>query len=190
MNVPVPEQPTPEALPSPSETEVLDAIEHSVRTTTQAEGYQPLSTIGSHLKAQWNASTPSDYGCKTLLQLIERYPERFNVKGSVPAHQGRSHVWIRLAAEPKRKEGGGDKPTPPTKPTPRLMMVKEFDRLCESLGEWLEVHPCNGSLRKTRQWLRRRDFLSLEGNTKRLKQLGGYCDCEVLLNVAGNWTEA
>lgn len=62
------------------------------------------------------------------------------------------------------------------------MTVKEFDRLCESLGEWLAVHQCDGSLRKTRQWLRRRDFLSLEDNTKLLKQLGGYCDCEVLMN--------
>ena len=190
MDDPTPDLPISASSAFPTEAEVLDAIERSVRMTTKAYGYQHLGMIGTHLKAQWNAFTPSDYGCKTLLQLIERYPERFKVKWSAPAHKGRSHVWIRLAAEPKRKEGYGDKPTPPPKPKPRLMTVKEFDRLCESLGEWLAVHQCDGSLRKTRQWLRRRDFLSLEGNTKLLKQLGGYCDCEVLMNVAGNWTEA
>lgn len=190
MDDPIPELPISASSASPTEAEVLDAIEHSVRTTTKAYGYQHLGLIGTHLKALWSTFTPSDYGCKTLLQLIERYPERFKVKWSAPAHKGRSHVWIRLAAEPKRKEGYDDKPSPPPKPKPRLMTVKEVDRLCESLGEWLAVHQCDGSLRKTRQWLRRHDFLSLEGNTKLLKQLGGYCDCEVLMNVAGNWTEA
>ena len=172
---------------APTEAEVLDAIEQSVRATTKAYGYQHLGMIGAHLKAQWSAFIPSDYGCKTLLQLIERYPERFKVKWSAPAHKGRSHVWIRLAAEPKRKEGyGGATPNPLPKPKPRLMTAKEFDRLCE----WLDTQPgCDGSLRKTRQWLRRRDFLSLEGNTKLLKRMGGHCDCEVLMNVMGNWPE-
>lgn len=172
---------------SPTETEVLDAIEHSVRMTTKAYGYQHVGMIGTHLKAQWSPFTPSDYGCKTLLELIERYPERFTVKWSAPAHKGRSHVWIRLAAEPKRKEGYGDAPAPLPKPKPRLMTTQEFDRLCE----WLAAQPkCDGSLRKTRQWLRRRDFLSLEGNTKLIKRLGGHCDCEVLMNIMGKWPEA
>jgi len=150
-------------------------------------GYQHVGMIGAHLKAQWSTFTPSDYGCKTLLELIERYPERFTVKWSAPAHKGRSHVWIRLAAEPKRKEGYGDAPAPLPKPKPRLMTTQEFDRLCE----WLAAQPkCDGSLRKTRQWLRRRDFLSLEGNTKLIKQLGGHCDCEVLMNIMGKCPEA
>lgn len=174
---------------SPTEAEVLDAIEQSVRRTTKAYGYQHLSTIATDLREHFGGFEPSDYGCKTLLQLFERYPERFKVKWSAPAHKGRSHVWVRMAAEPKHKEGYGDTPAPPPKPKPHLMTVKEFDRLCESLGEWLDVHQCDGSLRKTRQWLRRRDFLSLEGNTNLLKQLGGHCDCEVLMNVAGNWLE-
>jgi hypothetical protein len=160
---------------SPGESEVLDAIERSIRKTTKAYGYQHLGVIGTDLKAQYSGLKPSDYGCKTLLQLIERYPERFKVKWSAPAHKGRSHVWVRLAAGPKRKEGYADKPVPPPKPKPRLMTAKEFGRLCE----WLELQPsCDGTLRKTRQWLRRRDFLSLEGNTQRLKRLGGHCDCE------------
>lgn len=189
MNDVTPELPISESPTPPTEADVLDAIEQSVRMTTKAYGYQHLGVIGTHLKAKWSTFNPSHYGCKTLLQLIERYPERFKVNGSAPAHKGRSHVWIRLAAEPKRKAGYEDKPTPPPKPKPRLMTVKEFDRLCESLDEWLSVHQCDGALRKTRQWLRRRDFLSLEGNAKRLKQLGGHCDCEVLTNVVGNWTE-
>ena len=67
------------------------------------------------------------------------------------------------------------------------MTTQEFDRLCE----WLAAQPkCDGSLRKMRQWLRRRDFLSLEGNTKLIKRLGGHCDCEVLLNMMGKCPEA
>ncbi|MBL8166368.1 MAG: DUF2695 domain-containing protein [Anaerolineae bacterium] len=189
MNDPIPEMPISVSPTPPSEAEVLDAIEQSVRRTTKAYGYQHLSTIGTHLRAQFSVFSPSDYGCKTLLQLIERHPDRFKVKWSAPAHKGRSHVWIRLAGEPKRKEGYSSKPTLPPKLKPRLMTVREFNRLCESLGEWLEAHQCDGSLRKTRQWLRRRDFLSLEGNTKLIKQLGGHCDCEVLMNVIEKWSE-
>jgi hypothetical protein len=144
------DQPVPTDSPLPSEAEVLNAIEQSVRRTTKAYGYQHLSTIASHLREQFGVFDPSQYGCKTLLQLIERHQDRFKVKWSAPAHKGRSHVWIRLAAEPKRKEGYGDTPAPPPKPKPRLMTAREFERLCESLGEWLDVHPCDGSLRKTR----------------------------------------
>lgn len=185
----IPDLPLSPPSSHPTEAEVLDAIEQSVRKTTKAYGYQHLSTIAAHVREQFNVFDPSDYGCKTLFQLIERYPDRFTVKWSAPAHKGRSHVWIRLAAEQKRKEGYGDIPTSPPKPKPRLMTVKEFDRLCESLGELLAVHQCDGSLRKTRQWLRRRDSLSLEGNTKLLKRLGAHCDCEVLTNVMGKWAE-
>ncbi|MBK8027761.1 MAG: OST-HTH/LOTUS domain-containing protein [Chloroflexi bacterium] len=58
--------------------------------TTKAYGYQHLGMIGTHLKAQWRSFTPSDYGCKTLLELIERYPERFKVKWSARPHKRRS----------------------------------------------------------------------------------------------------
>ncbi len=179
------ETPVPPSSP-PTETEVLDTIEQAIRRTTKAYGYQHLSTIATALREQFGVFEPSDYGCKTLLQLIERYPEHFKVKWSAPAHKGLSHVWVRLATEPKRKEGYGEKPAPSPKPKPRLMTVTEFDRL----SKWLEAHPgCDGSLRKTRQWLRRRDFLSMEGNTKLLKRLGAHCDCEVLMNVEGKWPE-
>jgi hypothetical protein len=80
------------------------------------------------------------------------------------------------------------------------MTAKEFTRLCEWLDGPKGCHfrpdpnspgemtwNCDGSLRKTRQWLRRRDFLSLDANLKLIRKLGGHCDCEVLFNVAGNW---
>jgi hypothetical protein len=171
------------------ETDILDVIEQIVRMTKKAYGYQHLSTIGSYLHTHYPDFSPANYGCKNLLQLIERYPERFKVKWSAPAHKGRSHVWIRLATEPKRKEGYAEtNPSPlPTKPKQRLMTGKEFDRLCQWLSDAGVLNRCDGSLRKTRQWLRRRDFLSLEANSKLIHKLGGHCDCEVLFNVAGNW---
>jgi len=174
-----------------SESSILDAIEQIIRMTKKAYGYQHLSTIGSHLRTHAPSFDPTAYGCKNLLQFIERYPERFKVKGSAPAHKGHSHVWVRLATEPKRKEGYEDtKDTipSPTKPKPRLMTDKEFDKLCLWLDEIRITDKCDNSLRKTRQWLRRRDFLSLEANSKLIKKLGGHCDCEVLFNVAGNWS--
>ncbi|MDX2139592.1 MAG: DUF2695 domain-containing protein [Chloroflexota bacterium] len=172
-----------------SESDLLNVIEQIVRMTKKAYGYQHLSTIGSYLRTHYPDFSPANYGCKSLLQLIERYPERFKVKWSAPAHKGHSHIWVRLATEPKRKEGYTDtNPTPPSvKPKPRLMTGKEFERLCQSLGEAGVVDRCDGSLRKTRQWLRRRDFLSLEANSKLIRELGGHCDCEVLFNVAGSW---
>jgi hypothetical protein len=172
-----------------SETDLLDIIEQVVRMTKKAYGYQHLSTIGSYLHTNYPDFSPAHYGCKNLLQLIERYPERFKVKWSAPAHKGRSHVWIRLATEPKLKEGYAEtiSTPPPSKPKPRLMTGKEFNRLCQWLNETGAADRCDGSLRKTRWWLRRRDFLSLEANSKLIRKLGGHCDCEVLFNLAGNW---
>lgn len=175
-----------------SEEALLDEIESCIRMTKKAYGYQHLSAIGSYLRTNHPDFSPANYGCKSLLQLLERYPERFRVKWSAPAHKGRSHVWVRLATEPKRKEGyvnPDGKPEPSVKPKPRLMTEKEFDRLCLWLSEAGMPDRCDNSLRKTRQWFRRRDFLSLNGNVKLLRKLGGYCDCEVLFNVSGNWPE-
>jgi len=174
-----------------SESTLLDEIEHSIRMTKKENGYQHLSAIGSYLRTQHPDFSPANYGCKNLLHLIERYPERFRIKWSAPAHKGRSHVWVRLATEPKRKEGyinPDTQPEPtPVKPKPRLMTAKELDRLCLWLSEAGMPDRCDGSLRKTRQWLRRRDFLNLNGNVKLIRKLGGHCDCEVLFNVSGNW---
>ncbi len=168
----------------------------------RAYGYQHLSTIGSILRESYSDFSPAHYGYKKLLDIIEVHPERFKIKWSAPAHKGRSHVWGRLASEPKRKEGYANSAEIPQSPKPRLMTTKEFTRLCE----WLDgpkgchfrpdpnnpgeiIWNCDGSLRKTRQWLRRRDFLSLKGNVKLIRELGGFCDCEVVFNVRGNWPE-
>jgi hypothetical protein len=174
-----------------NESELLDVIEQVIRMTKKAYGYQHLSAIGSYLRAHYPDFSPASYGCKNLLQLIERYPERFRIKWSAPAHKGRSHVWVRLATEPKRKEGYADtkKQAPAIQPKPRLMTTKEFDRLCLWLSEKGVVDKCDGSLRKTRQWLKRRDFLNLNRNINLVRELGGHCDCEVLFNVRGNWVE-
>lgn len=176
-----------------SETALLDEIECCIRLTKKAYGYQHLSTIGSYLRANYRDFSPDHYGCKNLLQLIERYPERFRVKWSAPAHKERSHVWVRLATEPKRKEGYANLDTRAeltlVKPKPRLMSTKEVEQLCLWLSATGMLDRCDGSLRKTRQWLRRRDFLSLNGNVKLIRKLGGYCDCELLFNVSGNWPE-
>lgn len=176
-----------------SEDALLDEIEYSIRMTKKAYGYQHLSAIGSYLRTQYPDFSPANYGCKNLLKLIERYPERFRIKWSAPAHKGRSHVWVRLATEPKRKESylnPDTQPEPtPVKPKPRLMTAKELNRLCLWLSEAGMPDRCDGSLRKTRQWLRRRDFLNLNGNVKLLRKLGGHCDCEVLFNVSAKWPE-
>ncbi len=90
---------------------ILDVIEKVVRATKKAYGYQHLSVIGSYVRQHYPDFTPAAFGCKTLLQLIEKHPERFKVKWSAPAHKGASHVWIRLSTEPKRKEGYARKET-------------------------------------------------------------------------------
>ena len=186
------------------ESELLDTIEQIVRTTKRAYGYQHLSTIGSGLRERYPDFDPRHYGYKKLVDLIDACPERFKLKWQSPARKSGSHIWVRLAAEPKRKEVYSTQEEEPKrpKPEPRLMTQKEFARLCDWLygpqGCYFRPHPndtnemtwrCDGSLRKTRQWLRRRDFLSLNGNSKRLRALGARCDCEVLFNVQGRWHE-
>lgn len=173
-----------------SEATLLDAIEGIARMTKKAYGYQHLSTIGSVLRERFPDYSPMHYGYKKLLDLIEAHPERFIIKHSAPAHKGKSHIWVRLATEPKRKEGyeNQDDTPPPVKPKPRLMTTGEFDRLCLWLSDAGMPDKCDGSLRKTRQWLRRREFLSLKANVNLLRKLGGYCDCEVLYNVSGEWS--
>lgn len=106
---PKPVQPVPPDPPLSdySEEDVLDAIEAVVRATTKSYGYRHLSDIASYLRLAFADFQPARYGCKKLLHFIEKHPERFKVKWSAPAHKGRSHVWVRLSTEPRRKEGYG-----------------------------------------------------------------------------------
>ena len=183
-----------------NENVLLDEIDRIIRMTDKPYGYQHLSKIGQGLRDAFPDYDPKHYGHKNLRSLVEAHPERFKI-----SHRGRAQFWVRLSTEPKRKEGYADSnaeemSTP--KPKPRLMTAKEFDKLCDWLmGEkGCNFRPdpknpaefkwnCDGTLRKARQWLRRRDFLSLEGNSKLLRKLGGRCDCEVILNVRGKWLE-
>ena len=95
-----------------SEATLLNEIERIIRITKKAYGYQHLSTIGTQLRDIYPEEfNPMSYGYKKLLNLID-------------AHKGRSHVWVRLSTEPKRKEGYADyhsKDTSVPKTKPRLM---------------------------------------------------------------------
>jgi hypothetical protein len=201
----------PEALSANSvpiaypEADILKAIEQVIRQTDKAYGYQHLGVIGTYLRQHFPAFRTADYGCKKLLDLLERHPELFRIKGSAPAHKGRSHVWVRLATEPKRKEGYGTtaKAAPvKSQSQPQLMTAEQFARLCAWLEgpEGCDFRPdpsvldglrwnCEGTFRKTRLWLKRRR-LSPDRNLDRLRRLGARCDCEVLFNVAERWPDA
>jgi len=184
-----------------TEADLVNAIEEIIRKTKKAYGYQHLATIGSDLRNRYPGFSPKQYGYKKLLELIEAHPDRFMIKWSAPAHKGRSHVWVRLADEPKRKSGNSDNVI--ANITPRLMTADELARLCDWLTGPKGCHfrpdpnnpdevvwECDGSLRKTRQWLRRRAFLDMKRNINVIKELGGYCDCEVVFNAQGSWPEA
>jgi hypothetical protein len=95
---------TSSELPHPVE-DVLAAIEQVIRSTTKAYGYRHLSDIGQYLRREYPDFHPADYGCKTLLRFVESFPELFTVKWSAPAQKGASHIWVRMATEPKRKDG-------------------------------------------------------------------------------------
>jgi hypothetical protein len=98
-------QPPPEPVREYAEEDILAAIETVIRATTKAYGWRHLGDIGQYLHRANADFEPATFGSKNLLQFIEKHPERFKVKWSAPSHKGASHVWVRLAAEPKRKEG-------------------------------------------------------------------------------------
>ena len=70
------------------EDAILDAVEQCIRQTTKSYGYRHLATIGDYLRNQFPGFDPAHYGCEKVLSLIERYPDRFKVKWSAPAHNG------------------------------------------------------------------------------------------------------
>lgn len=56
--------------------------------------------------------------------------------------------------------------------------------LFRDLSTYLEGHlPCNHTLCHTVAWLRAQNIENLHGTLEKLIDLGGHCDCEVLLNV-------
>jgi hypothetical protein len=62
-----------------------------------------LEGIGQFLHRSFADFEPSKFGCKKLLDLIEKHPERFKVKWSAPAKKGASQVWVRMVGETGRK---------------------------------------------------------------------------------------
>ena len=67
----------------------------------------------------------------------------------------------------------------------------DFDELCEHLYEHIKFDPvklavigCDGTLSKTRSILETHfPQYDVEATLKYFQEKGGYCDCEVLLNV-------
>lgn len=55
--------------------------------------------------------------------------------------------------------------------------------LATHLRERLAVTPCDHSLRNTREWLSDHAIASVDDIIRGIEQTGGYCDCEVVLNV-------
>jgi hypothetical protein len=99
-------KPTPTVTePAPDENGLLIAIDAIIRTTHHAYGYRHLGELGQQLRERYPDLDWSKYGCKKLIDFLQKYPEIFRIKWSAPAHKGAGHVWVRLAKEPKRKEG-------------------------------------------------------------------------------------
>ena len=64
-----------------------------------------------------------------------------------------------------------------------ILSEENVQKLFEYLEEQLEACGCDHTLRSTEQWLK--DNLSTELHKNviaEINDMGGYCDCEVLLN--------
>jgi hypothetical protein len=62
------------------EQDVIEAIEAVVRATTKTYGWWHPSDIGVYLCQAFADFQLSRFGCKNLLQFIEKHPERFKVR--------------------------------------------------------------------------------------------------------------
>lgn len=70
-------------------------------------------------------------------------------------------------------------------PVPVVVLRKLFDHLDQCLGD----EECDGSLRITREFLRRSGMVE-DHVVRWLEEQGGHCDCEVLNNVESVVAEA
>ena len=71
----------------------------------------------------------------------------------------------------------------------KLMHLEQFEALCEYISSRISgPQDCDNKLTLTTQWLTDNGF-HVEANCIRLNALGGYCDCEVLMNAEGRWTD-
>ena len=57
--------------------------------------------------------------------------------------------------------------------------------LRDHLEGYFSKSSCNDTPRQTEKWLREQKVVDIEGTLEMFRQRGGYCDCEVLLNVVG-----
>jgi hypothetical protein len=65
----------------------------------------------------------------------------------------------------------------------------QLDDLCDYLVKHIKNKPCNHSHRLTRQWMKVRKIPRPNEVLEDIKKAGGYCDCEVLLNVCDKFWE-
>mgnify|MGYP001128463349 CR=1 FL=1 len=64
-----------------------------------------------------------------------------------------------------------------------ILTKKEAEILLNYLDEILENTPCDNTLRFTKQWLQTNlPAEKIEGVLAEMRVMGGYCDCEVLMN--------
>jgi len=89
----------------------------------------------------------------------------------------------------------------------KMLTTKEFKELCAHLGTcgtykdiFVKVNgkhekaksfkmDCNHTLRHTVDWMRKKEIVEIRANIEKIYDLGGHCDCEVLLNVLDRWKE-
>ena len=64
-----------------------------------------------------------------------------------------------------------------------LLTEKDAQALFEYLEEQLDNTGCDHTLHHTKQWLKKNLAQeTIEGAIAEITEMGGYCDCEVLLN--------
>ncbi len=63
-----------------------------------------------------------------------------------------------------------------------ILNETKAEELFEHLENQLETAPCDGTLRHTEQWLKENFKEKQDEIIEEIKEMGGYCDCEVVLN--------
>lgn len=64
-----------------------------------------------------------------------------------------------------------------------ILNKNEAEKLLDYLDEILEHTPCDNTLRFTKQWLQKNlPSEKFEAVLAEMRAMGGYCDCEVLMN--------
>ncbi len=70
----------------------------------------------------------------------------------------------------------------------RSLTAAQLDELKNHVEDRLRIDPCNGTLRHAKAFLAARGF-DVRAVTRWLNRHGGYCDCEVLMNVGAEWRD-